>query len=80
MNSISKQRNSTKTCFMLNMQRRFRIRFEPNIFQAIFYNLKEDCPASLVYKALGIPLLIQTPLLPPANSLFLAASDLHSFA
>lgn len=44
-----------------NMQKRFRIRFQTNIFPSSCFNLKADCPASLVYKALGIRLLIQTP-------------------
>lgn len=44
-----------------NMQKRFRIRFQTNIFPSSCFNLKADRPASLVYKALGIRLLIQTP-------------------
>lgn len=43
------------------MQKRIRIRFQTDIFPSCCFNLKADCPASLVYKALGIRLLIQTP-------------------
>lgn len=40
----------------------------------------EDCLASSVYKVLGIPLLIQTPLLPPRYSLLPAICiHLHDF-
>lgn len=70
--------NSTKSCFYA--KKRVRITFETNIFLAIWHNLKEDCPASVAYKALGIPLLIQTPLLPPRYSLLPAICiHLHDF-
>lgn len=67
--------------FMNNtVQSRFRVRFRANIILVICHNLRKDCPASVVYKVLGIPLLIQTPLLPPRYSLLPAICiNLHDF-
>ena len=67
--------------FMNNtVQKRFRVRIRTNIFLVICHNLRKGCPASVIYKALGIPPLIQTPLLPPHYSLLPAICiHLHDF-